>query len=79
MRALRYGALAAVVAIAGLTQAQSANHVADPGSAKEKLIGAWHLVRIDAPGPDGKSTPIAQPWPHVRAADVPQVSECSIQ
>jgi Lipocalin-like domain len=25
--------------------------------ARERLIGAWHLVRIDAPGPDGKSEP----------------------
>lgn len=31
------------------------------GSAKERLIGAWHLVRIDAPGPDGKAAPGPQP------------------
>lgn len=23
-------------------------------SAREKLIGAWHLISLDAPGPDGK-------------------------
>lgn len=37
--------------------AQTAKH----GSARERLIGAWHLVRIDAPGPDGKSAPGPQP------------------
>jgi aryl-alcohol dehydrogenase-like predicted oxidoreductase len=30
-------------------------------STKERLIGAWHLVHIDVPGPDGKPTPIPQP------------------
>lgn len=30
-------------------------------SAREKLIGAWHLVRIDAPGPDGR--PVSGPQP----------------
>ena len=24
------------------------------GIARDKLMGAWHLVRIDTPGPDGK-------------------------
>ena len=62
MKALRSGALAAVVAIAGLTQAQpSKKNVEVHGSAREKLVGAWHLIRIEAPGPDGKSTPGAQP------------------
>ena len=26
-------------------------------AAREKLIGAWHLVHIDVPGPDGKPYP----------------------
>ena len=30
-------------------------------SAKEQLIGAWHLEHIDASGPDGKAMPAAQP------------------
>lgn len=30
-------------------------------SAREKLIGAWHLVHIDAPGPDGKLASVPQP------------------
>lgn len=58
MRALSYGALVAVVAIAGLAQAQSAKkQVGD----REKLIGAWHLKHIEAPGPDGKPMDIPQP------------------
>ena len=85
MKALRYGALAAVVAIAGFAHAQSAtNQVGD----REKLIGAWHLVHIDAPGPDGKPMAVPQPvgmldlhtrWAHVGAAYVSQVSKCSIE
>jgi hypothetical protein len=55
MKTLRYGALAAVLVIAFLTQAQSAKtKVEDHDSARERLIGAWHLVRIAAPAPDGK-------------------------
>ena len=30
-------------------------------SAKEQLIGAWHLEHIDAPGADGKTAPGPQP------------------
>jgi hypothetical protein len=58
MRILRYGALAAVVTIVGLAQAQSANQKAGD---RERLIGAWHLARIDAPGADGKSMDGPQP------------------
>jgi hypothetical protein len=62
MKALSCGALATVVAIGGFTQAQSAkSKVGDHDSARERLIGAWHLVRIEAPGPDGKQMPIPQP------------------
>jgi hypothetical protein len=32
------------------------------GSAREKLIGAWHLVRIDVSGPDGR--PVTGPQPN---------------
>jgi hypothetical protein len=62
MKVLRYGVFAMVVAISGLTQAQSANKQGgDHDSAREKLIGAWHLVRIDAPGPDGRLVSVPQP------------------
>jgi hypothetical protein len=30
-------------------------------SAREKLIGAWHLVHIDLTGPDGKTSAVPQP------------------
>jgi hypothetical protein len=49
------------MAFAILAHAQSAKEVSGTGAAKEKLIGAWNLVHIDAPGPDGKSVPIPQP------------------
>src|SRR5271157_5833813 len=62
MKALCFGALAAVLALAGLTQAQSPTKpAAGHDSARERLIGAWHLVRIEAPGPDGKPMSIPQP------------------
>jgi hypothetical protein len=62
MKALYWGAFAAFVAIAGYAQAQSDQRpAAGPDAAREKLIGAWHLVRIDAPGPDGKPMDIPQP------------------
>jgi hypothetical protein len=58
MKALYCGVFATLVAIAGLAQAQSANK---QGGDREKLIGAWHLAHIDAPGPDGKPMLIPQP------------------
>jgi len=61
MKTARYGLLAMVVAIAGLTQAQAAKKAGSNDSARAKLIGAWHLLRIEAPGPDGKPTPLPQP------------------
>jgi hypothetical protein len=62
MRAMYCGALAAFVAIAGLAQALSSKkQVAEQHAAREKLIGAWHLVHIDSPGQDGKPTDIPQP------------------
>lgn len=51
----------AATALAIFAHAQSAEKIRSSGGAKEKLIGAWHLVHIDAPGPDGKSMPIPQP------------------
>jgi hypothetical protein len=55
-RKLVCGFLLAVAFVAGLS-AQTAK----TGSAPEKLLGAWHLVRIDVPGPDGK--PLSGPQP----------------
>ena len=62
MTALCYGAFVTVIAVAGFTHPQSGKAtVGARDSAREKLIGAWHLVRIEAPGPDGTPTSIPQP------------------
>ena len=62
MKTLCYGAFVTVIAVAGFTHPQSGKAtVGALDSASEKLIGAWHLVRIEAPGPDGKLTSIPQP------------------
>jgi Lipocalin-like domain len=53
--------LVVALAFSIFAHAQSARKVASSGGAEEKLIGAWHLVHIDAPGPDGKSMPVPQP------------------
>ncbi|WP_263368557.1 lipocalin-like domain-containing protein [Edaphobacter bradus] len=59
MKALAFWTLAFVVALTGLSVAQSAEKQdAGPGSAREKLIGAWRLVSMEEPGPDGKVTRI---------------------
>jgi hypothetical protein len=62
MKILRYGAFGAVMAIASLGLAQSAKKTTRVENGdREKLIGAWHLAHIDAPGADGKEGTIAQP------------------
>jgi hypothetical protein len=60
MSTLRYGVLALGLAIVSIAQAQSAA-TGEPPSDRERLIGAWHLVRIESPGPDGKSVDLPQP------------------
>jgi len=52
--------LVMAMAFSIFSYAQSAKKT-NRGRGKEKLIGAWHLVHIDAPGPDGKSAPVPQP------------------
>jgi hypothetical protein len=53
--------LAVVVALSGISLAQSAaKKDAGPGFDKEKLIGAWHLVSISAPGAGGRQNPAAE-------------------
>jgi len=53
--------LVVAMAFSIFAHAQTAKKTSNSGRGKEKLIGAWHLVHIDAPGPDGKSVPIPQP------------------
>jgi len=58
MKALHRTVLASLVFFAGFAQAQSADqHVTD----RERLIGAWHLARIDSPGTDSKTVDAPQP------------------
>jgi hypothetical protein len=49
-----------VVVVAAIAQAQTAKP-ADQLPARERLIGAWHLVHIESPGQDGKPAGIPQP------------------
>jgi hypothetical protein len=64
VKALLCGTVAALVALGGLSRAQSAEKKdAGPCSAKEsyameKLAGAWRLAWMEEPGPDGKLTRI---------------------
>jgi hypothetical protein len=60
MKVLYCGALAALVAFAGFAQAQSSRKQATVNDSA-RLIGAWHLVRMESPGPDGKPADIPQP------------------
>lgn len=45
-----------IVLVVAMTFGLSASaQTARSGGARDKLIGAWHLVRIDTPGSDGKA------------------------
>ncbi len=47
--------LALMLALSGVSLRQSAESTtADTTSAKERLVGAWHLVSMEEPGADGK-------------------------
>lgn len=55
-------AAAGIVLVAAMTFGLSASaQTARSGGARDKLIGAWHLVRIDAPGSDGKAVTVPRP------------------
>ncbi len=59
MKIIRIGMLAVLVWLNAFSQPQSHSTEKDhaaTGSYREKLIGAWRLVSITAPGPDGKTT-----------------------
>jgi hypothetical protein len=91
MKILRYGAWVAVVAIAGLVPVQSViSQATSPVSDRERLIGAWHLERIDSPRADGKPSDTPRPMgmliytrdghmPVQCAIDVSEVGQLSIQ
>lgn len=62
MKALICLPLAVVMALTGLSWAQSPQKKApDPGSEREKLVGAWRLVSLESPEPDGKVSRIIGP------------------
>ena len=52
MKALLHWTVA-LVGLAGLSLSQERTHIG-PASAREQLIGAWRLVSMEEPGPDGK-------------------------
>ena len=55
MKTLLGWTLAAVVALGGVSLAQSSGKKAGvAGAASEKLVGAWRLAWMEEPGPDGK-------------------------
>ena len=56
MKLLRWIVVAILLTITG-AQAQSPPHSSD----RDALIGAWHLVRIDAPGAEANAAPAPQP------------------
>lgn len=55
------GGLLALVATAGFACAQSPQARVVNLPAKERLVGAWRLVRIESPRSDGKPDEIPQP------------------
>ena len=59
MKALACWALLFLVALHGLSVSRSAEKK-DPSSdsAQDRLVGAWRLVLLEAPGPDGKTNRI---------------------
>jgi hypothetical protein len=58
MKSLHVSALAILVATTFLASAQSPNQ---KPSDRERLIGAWHLLRIESPGPNGNEADAPQP------------------
>lgn len=53
MRTLFGWTMAAMIALCGISLTQSAEKNASNSSAKEKLIGTWHLVSMEEPTADG--------------------------
>ena len=63
-KAIPIGILASIVALSGLINAFSQTRSAQknvPASDRERLVGAWRLVSIAAPGPDGKTMVVSHP------------------
>jgi Lipocalin-like domain len=50
-----------IIVAAAIVLGSPASAQTSKDEARERLIGAWHLIRIDAPGPHGKPASGAQP------------------
>jgi hypothetical protein len=62
MKLLRNAVLTGAIAIGGLAHGQSINKPSvEHESERGRLIGAWRLARMDAPGPDGRPVQMPQP------------------
>jgi hypothetical protein len=60
MKSANYKKLTLAVSLCVFAQALHAQGQ-HSGSDRERLIGAWRLARIAAPGPDGKPVPVSPP------------------
>jgi hypothetical protein len=58
---LMRGICGSALAIAMIFGLSASGQSGRSGTARERLIGAWHLVRMDAPRPDGKLPQGPQP------------------
>lgn len=59
MNTIRAGLLVVIFALTGFSQARASDR--ERPSDREKLIGAWQLVSIASPGPDGKTMSVSHP------------------
>lgn len=57
----RQGGCGILLLVALVFSLSASAQTAKKSSAREKLIGAWHLVHIDTPGLNGKPMPAPQP------------------
>jgi hypothetical protein len=62
MNRVRAGLLVVIFALSGFSQASSTQvHPQTRESDRERLIGAWQLVSLVAPGSDGKTMSVSHP------------------
>ena len=63
MNEIRIGMLAVILGLSGFSQVGCAEnqHRPVPGLDRERLVGAWQLVSIASPGPDGKTMSVSHP------------------
>jgi hypothetical protein len=59
MKAVAAGLLVVICALSGFSQTRAPDR--ESPSDRERFIGAWQLVSVTAPRPDGKTTPVSHP------------------